>query len=424
MLYLFSSSFFQKCLSEGRFSVILVFFLVFFSCTGRTSESIPPDTLPVIPVPEEAADAQNRVGIPVAILKSGDNPLWFELGSDGPALISSPDHASLKPYTPWALSLFITGIAMPEDRLVMAVNRDGFLLFEPWRDTQAVQDKANVILGIGLFRIANADFWGRYTASPLFLINRTPAVLLYRDDFFDDVSESPPSPQIWSLAGGLLGMELGTFAPFALEEGWEIDVLRMGSDDYWYYRCVRHKTSPPELTYRRTPDLSQSGEPVSLETFRNSAMPEPVSVAPALLRQALNGAFLLSAGQKTDKAVSIVSPEFPCTKQFAPGPFFSGEDMLELAGYYSGKPEFALVIERDGRGVYVAAPSSGTDAADEINIGLFALPALPQGFVYTHIGCLGKVIIAAWEEQETLSIGAAGFVVMDLPEEIRNVLMY
>ncbi|MDR1904111.1 MAG: hypothetical protein LBQ88_17725 [Treponema sp.] len=382
------------------------------------------DAASVIAPQEEAVNPQTRV-MPAAILRIGDNPLWFELGPGGPVLIGSPDYASLNPYTPWALSLFITGIAASEDRLVMAVNRDGFLMFEPWTGggTENMQDDANGIPNIGLFRIADAGLWDHYTASSLLLIDKTPAVLLYRDDFFNDVTAPPPSPQVWTLAGDRpLGLELGAFTPFAVEEGWEIDTLRLGPDAYWYYRGVRHNASPPELTYRRTLDLSQSGEPVSLEAFRNSAMPEPVFAAPALLRQALEGVFFLSGEQNTDKAVSIVSPEFPGTRQFAPGPAFSGMDMLEMSGYYSGRPEFALVIGKDGRGIYAVAESSGTDAADGIDLGFFVLPALPKGFVYTRIGCLGKAVIAVWEEQETWSVGAAGFMVMELPGEIGNYI--
>jgi hypothetical protein len=416
MFYLFSSFFFKKRNLEERFFVpVIASFLILFclisSCKGRASRPAQSGAVSVAPPPQEAADPQDSVA-PAAILRSGDNPLWFELGPGGPVLIDSPGDASLKPYTPWALSLFITGIAVPEGRLVMAVNRDGFLLFEPWKKGGSSD--------IGLFRIADAELWSRYTASPLFLIDTRPAVLLYRDTFFDDVPEPPPSPQVWALAEGRpLGLELGAFAPFAATEGWEIDALRLGPDAYWYYRGVRHEASPPEFRYRRTPDLSLSGEPVSLGAFRNSAMPEPVADAPVLLRKALDGAFLLSAGQKTDKAASIVSPAFLCTRQFAPDAF-DGEELLELPGYYSLRPEFALVIGSGGGGVYAAAGYAGTDAADGIETGVFALPALPQGFVYTHIGCLGKVVIAAWEEQETWSVGAAGFMVMDLPGEIRK----
>jgi hypothetical protein len=430
MFYMFSSFFSQKRSFGKKFFLLVICSILIFSCSilscrRRTSTSAQSDAVLTVPPPEEVADLQNGA-MPAAILRSGDNPLWFELGPDGPVLIGSPDYAALKPYTPWALSPFITGIAVPEGRLVMAVNRDGFLLFEPWKGGETTQNEEYGISDIGLFRIADADFWGNYTASPLFLINKTPAVLLYRDEFFDDVPGPPPSPQVWALADGrLLGLELGAFAPFTVAEGWEIDVLRLGPDAYWYYRSVRYKASPPELRYERTPDLSRSGEQVSLEAFRNSAMPEPVSDAPVILRHALEGTFMLSAGQKTDKTASIVSPEFLSTRQFAPGSF-AGEDMLELSGYYSDRQEFALVIGKDGSGMYAtagfggAAGSSGIDAADGIELGFFALPALPQGFAYTHIGCLGRVVIAAWEEQETWSVGAAGFMVMDLPGEIRK----
>jgi hypothetical protein len=40
------------------------------------------------------------------------------------------------------------------------------------------------------------------------------------------------------------------------------------------------------------------------------------------------------------------------------------------------------------------------------------LPPLPENFAYTHVAPLGDVIIAAWEEQQDYSIGAAGFMVI------------
>ena len=41
----------------------------------------------------------------------------------------------------------------------------------------------------------------------------------------------------------------------------------------------------------------------------------------------------------------------------------------------------------------------------------FSLPPLPEGFVYTGAARLGDIVLASWEEQQGVSIGAAGFMV-------------
>ena len=41
----------------------------------------------------------------------------------------------------------------------------------------------------------------------------------------------------------------------------------------------------------------------------------------------------------------------------------------------------------------------------------FPLPPLPDGFVYTGAARLGDIVLASWEEQQGVSIGAAGFMV-------------
>jgi len=48
--------------------------------------------------------------------------------------------------------------------------------------------------------------------------------------------------------------------------------------------------------------------------------------------------------------------------------------------------------------------------------GSFSLPALPEGFVYSGVALLGKVLVASWEEQLDASIGAAGFMLMALAD--------
>jgi hypothetical protein len=66
--------------------------------------------------------------------------------------------------------------------------------------------------------------------------------------------------------------------------------------------------------------------------------------------------------------------------------------------------------EEIGVGAYRSAQVPGAEAP-----GDSPLPPLPENFVYTQVNRLGDLTIAAWEEQEDYSIGAAGFMVIRLP---------
>ena len=46
----------------------------------------------------------------------------------------------------------------------------------------------------------------------------------------------------------------------------------------------------------------------------------------------------------------------------------------------------------------------------------YALPELPENFIYTDVALCGQTLIAAWEEQEGFNIGAAGFMVIKIKE--------
>jgi hypothetical protein len=107
-----------------------------------------------------------------------------------------------------------------------------------------------------------------------------------------------------------------------------------------------------------------------------------------------------------DYTATVMSPEFRGSRQFsaesdAPEPligFFVGDDQ--------GREARALVTDSGGRGVY------GKMRGEVPELGDFSLPPLPEGFVYTRIGLSGPALIAAWEEQADLSVGAAGFMVI------------
>jgi hypothetical protein len=346
----------------------------------------------------------------LAIVKSGGTPLWFELGADGPVLIPGPAEASEEPFVPWPQARYTAGLAIDaEGRLIMAVNRDGFLAWETRQD------------GIGLYRISRKEAWDPYTAASLFMYRGTPAVLLYRDDFFlPDGAETPdpPAVRVWGLGASFLEAsflkasflemketEIPAFAVLPQVEGWDLDVLSIGRDGFWYYRGIRREVPSPEIRYFRTRDLSVPGELSAAGVFRNALSPYTEKDMPPPIQAILEEAGHLIGDGKILVA-AVVSPEFPARRYFALQADVAGErEVLEIAGFYH-PPETAAMVFPGGQGVFTG-PSSV--------LKTFTLPVLPEGFAYTRIGFVGPVLIASWEEQRDWQIGAAGFMVINGP---------
>jgi hypothetical protein len=351
-------------------------------------------------------------GEPHLILQTGEEPLWFELAEDGPRHIFSPGEAALSPFEPWPYARYISAMLARGQTLVMAVNRDGFLIAGPGEG--AAGDRT------GIRRVADSAYWGNYTTGGLFLLGGSPAVLLYRNSFFSDPAGEPPDPAVWGLSPGEsrpLGLEVSAFQALS-GGGWELDGLRRGPDGFWYYRGILRDPARPGIRYFRSADLGQEGEEVSLGAYRNSALPEPLRNAPPVLAETLGAIFFL-AGPENFSIAAVISPDFEGIRYFAPNGAGNDENLIELSGYYrTGVPgssggifDYAFLILPDGRGVW--GRSAAEDPGDFAS-GLFSLPPLPEGFVYTGLGQAGKALIAPWEERQEGSLGAAGFMAVHL----------
>ncbi|MDR2069821.1 MAG: hypothetical protein LBP81_00170, partial [Treponema sp.] len=362
------------------------------------------------PAPEPPeSDGETPVFIPdtlLAIVRSGETPLWFELGPEGPALIDSPAEASEEPFTPWPQARHVTGLAVDgKGRLIMAVNRDGFLAWETREG------------GLGLYRISRKEAWDPYTAASLFTYQGTPGVLLCRDDFFPWDRADSPAVRVWGLSADFLKMEemgIPAFAALPRTEGWDLDTLSLGKDGLWYYRGVRRESSGSEIRYFRTRDLSVSGESASVEVFRDAMLPYTEKDMPPPLRAVLEEAERLAgidrprgAASSAALAAAVVSPDFPARRYFAVQIDGTGEGgILEIAGFYRS-PDTGAVVFPNGQGIFIGPGASAPKA--------FALPVLPEGFAYTRIGFAGPVLIVSWEEQQDWHIGAAGFMALNGP---------
>ncbi|MFP3090391.1 hypothetical protein LQZ21_08700 [Treponema sp. TIM-1] len=373
---------------------------LYYSC------SKPPPLPAEAGVPPDGISASTRWMAPLVILKPGEKPLWFELGREEPELVDSPDDASLKPFEPWPLARWITGFLTQEDRLVGAVNRSGFLVFIPGEGG-----------ALALYSVTDLPDWENYTAASLFLYQKIPAVLLYRNDFFEEPQAPPPDPPVRGLVMGSskpVGLDLPALGSLPSGEGWEADAIRLGKDGYWYYRGGNRGRDKP--VYFRSPDLAGPGEPVSAASFRSAYEPSPLGEAPALLGRILEEAFSVS-GPGTIPVAAITFAESGGIRYFSQTPPGAGEtgELVELSGYYGtgdtgeGSPAYSygLVLSPGGKGVY------GTLREGAIETEALILPSLPEKFSYTGIGLAGSALIALWEEREDLHVGAAGFMVIN-----------
>jgi len=363
----------------------LLAFILLTACTGR--EAPPAEDIPLV------YDVPHHPAWPaLALIETGGNPLWFELGPLGPAHILSPQTASLKPYTPWPHARFVAGIMPWEGLLVLAVNLDGFLVLGP-----AEEGPARTIL----HRVADSQ-WAPYTVGSFFTWRDHPAALLYRNAFFGELYPHPPQPQVFVLdknSPAPLPAEVPALHPFPPGEAWEAEALRRGPSGYWYYRMRDRSGAQNRTAYFRARNLEGEAGQISQGAWRNSDLPEGPENIPPLLSLILDDAAMLAPGETAPAfALRTISPGFEGSRFFRSAP---GESMTRLYAFY--RENLALLILPDGRGLY----SRGNAVLP------FSLPPLPEGFVYTGVAILGDIVLASWEEQQGAGIGAAGFMLRD-----------
>ena len=197
----------------------------------------------------------------LALLKTGEHPLWFELGPEGPLLIESPGAATLAPYVPWPHARYIVGKQMWGGFLVMAANREGFLILGTGSEpTELV-----------LYRAADSAFWDPYTAESFFIWDDKPAVILYRNDFFTELSAPALASQVYTLSESSpvpLAANIPAFENFLPQR--EVEVLRRGPQGSWYFRVREKGQTENDTAYFRTEDLATEGSIVSVEDWRDS----------------------------------------------------------------------------------------------------------------------------------------------------------
>jgi len=244
----------------------VIFFVVIFvvACTGKGDNSGSSAGT--------ADDGQEYAAYPwpaLARLKTGENPIWFEFGEDGPGVIESPSAASLTPYLPWPHARYVTAMTVWNGLIVMVVNRDGFLVLGPAGDLS--QSEAAELI---LYRCAAAGSWDPYTAESFFFWEDKPAVLLYRNDFFGEVTAPPPQPPVYTLdlsSAVPVGAHVPALETFPSDGSWETELLHRGPDGLWYYRMKEKGQALPRTAYFHTGDLNVEGVRASFGEWMSSA---------------------------------------------------------------------------------------------------------------------------------------------------------
>jgi hypothetical protein len=233
---------------------------LFLSCTRKSDVTAAAGT-----TVEQVLVLDTRHGAwPMAVLRAGEYPLWFQMTDGGPVQLETAEDAAFSSaLVPWPLALHVMFIHEKDGEIIMAVNRSGFLKLAPY---PGVQD------GIAMYYFPGGLF-KQYTIGGFVFYEEKPAVLLYLDDRFLDSDFPIPVSRTWTF-----NMESNTPFPvtipalelFPADELWSVDTLRQGADSLFYYRAAK-RNGQPVVHMLRTANLDEEGENISLDAFYGSA---------------------------------------------------------------------------------------------------------------------------------------------------------
>jgi len=253
------------------FSFFLIYVFLSISCTRGTSEKFSSSSI---------TETWNGAR-PMAILQTGEYPLWFLLTDNGPVHIESiEDAVSVSALIPWPYALHVCYLHERDNALVMIVNRDGFLKIDP--------DNSDLVL----YRFSGGEIWRQYSSGGFVYYDDKPAALLYLDKRFADSGIQQPKPEIWSfnMESNILFPNQIPVLQYFFNDGWEANTLRYGNDGLIYYRIMKRSEVSSSVRFFRTADLAQTGEEISIEDFFNS-VPKSIDISLSSLPDLPEGFF-------------------------------------------------------------------------------------------------------------------------------------
>jgi len=270
-----------------KLPAVLLLFCLVVSCTRNSGEKPAAE-------PPDPATAVRLGAWPLAILQTGKQPLWFQLTENGPVLLESiEDAVDTAAFIPWPLALHVRFSLERAEELLLAVNRDGFIKLAPYYDN---------VTGVAMYRFTGGDFWRQYTLSGFVFYGDKPAAVLYLDELFLDSDAPLPKPRAWTFnmeSNRPFPLDIPALRDFPPDEGWDIDVFRIGIDGLFYYRAARRKGSQPTVRMLRANDLAREGDEISLEVFQNSA-PRVTDITHPSLPPLPKGFFYTGIGYAAD----------------------------------------------------------------------------------------------------------------------------
>lgn len=357
------------------------------SCGKGSAAAIPPKG------PD--AEAPPFGGLPPAFGLELDGTLrWFEFGPEAPAPIAEVLSSSLVSFEPWPLAQRSTGMAVAGGRIIIAVNRRGFLAVSPLRSGARVD----------CYKIFDSERFGPYSVSAPFAYRGNPSVALYRDRFFLEPSGAAPDPRAFSVvddAAAPVPIEPAGFALFPRSEFWDIDACERSADGGLVLRAAREG----RVAYAATDSLDRAGDPIDASAFRAALIPRPVGAADAALRGALTAA----AAAHPDRVgiVAAVTDDGHGAVSFLLSPAAEADPETVLTA--AALPPLRAWAYSDAFAAYVLFPDGLCAVSSDGVSSLTRFPVLPEGFSYTGIAAAGGVVVVTWEEQKEWSVGAAGF---------------
>jgi len=247
---------------------IILFILAALSCTRNVSVETP-------------ATITWLGAYPMAILQPGEQPLWFQVTENGPVHIELIDDAAFTcALIPWPYAPHISFMAEDSGAIVMVVNRDGFLKLTPNNDYSGAEKSS-----LALYRFSGGDFWRQYTVGGFIYFEDTPTALIYLDERFLASNTPLPRFKTWAFdmnSNNPFVVDIPAIRFFSVEDGWDIDAIRLADDDYYYFRAAKRSGFSPAVRMFRTKDLFLAGEEISVETFFNSAPRDVIYSHPSL----------------------------------------------------------------------------------------------------------------------------------------------